>query len=73
MSNILRKMGYVLITPQALLNKLIGSDRQSVMSAVGEPKYMLDNSGTIRINPLNAEVQAAFRRNVQGLATKKQG
>lgn len=69
MSNILKTIGYALIAPQKVIIKLVGGGAEQPID--NSQKYQMDRSGTISVNPMNADIQAAFRRNVKVLSHKK--
>jgi hypothetical protein len=69
MSKFLKKMGYALIAPQKVIIKLVGGGTDLPID--NSQKYQMDRSGTISVNPMNADIQAAFRNNVKVLSHKK--
>ncbi|WP_338570403.1 hypothetical protein VRB37_16335 [Erwinia billingiae] len=69
MSDIIKRMGYALIAPQKIIIQLVGGGND--LPVDNSQKYQMDRSGTITVNPKNADIQAAFRRNVQGLTKHK--
>ncbi|MGA9606514.1 MAG: hypothetical protein WBR21_05780 [Rouxiella badensis] len=69
MSSFIKKMGYALISPQKIILNIVGGGRDLPID--NSQKYKMDRSGTIAINPMNADIQDAFRKNVQGLSKHK--
>jgi multisubunit Na+/H+ antiporter MnhC subunit len=73
MPKLIKKLGFYLISPEKMIQKIVGLKLSDKGIHSNDEKFNIDASGTVTLNRRNQDVQRAFATNVAGLSTKNKG
>lgn len=73
MPKLIKKLGFYLISPEKMIQKIVGLKLSDKSLHSNDEKFNINASGTVTINRRNEDVQRAFATNVAGLSTKNKG